>query len=83
MASVPRTVTVSLPPALLREVDLVAESEGRTRSELFREALRQYIRRIERWHEIFAFGEQVAKQRGLSEEDVAKAVKARRRAMAR
>jgi CopG family transcriptional regulator/antitoxin EndoAI len=79
MARDPRTVTVSLPPALLREIDRLAESEGRTRSELFREALRQYMHRIERWDQIFAFGEQVAKERDVTEEDVARAVKARRR----
>lgn len=83
MAREPRTVTVSLPPALLRDVDRLAESEGRTRSELFREALRQYMQRVERWEQIFALGEQVSRERGLSEEDVAKVVKARRRSRRR
>ena len=83
MAPDPRTVTISLPPRLLREVDRLAESEGRSRSELFREALRQYLRRVDRWEEIFAFGERIAEEQGVSEDDVTKAVQARRRSRGR
>ena len=36
-------MSLSLPPALLREAEKVAKREGRTKSELFREALRRYI----------------------------------------
>jgi predicted transcriptional regulator len=39
-----QTMTVSLPPAMVREVDRIRRKEGRTRSELIREALRQYSR---------------------------------------
>ena len=79
MASTRRTVTVSLPPTLIRDIDRLARSEGRTRSELFREAVRQYVRRVERWNQIFAFGEELAKQQRLTEQDVIKAVRQRRR----
>jgi CopG family transcriptional regulator/antitoxin EndoAI len=79
----PRTVTISLPPALARKADRIARSEGRSRSELFREAIRQYLDRVDRWDQIFAFGERVAQERGLSEEDVRRAVKERRRARSR
>ena len=34
---------MSVPTELLRQVDAVAKAEGRTRSELFREAVRQFI----------------------------------------
>ncbi|MBI1847352.1 MAG: ribbon-helix-helix protein, CopG family [Candidatus Rokubacteria bacterium] len=37
------TMTVSLPPAMAREVEAVRRSEHRTRSELVREALRTYF----------------------------------------
>ena len=83
MASTRRTVTVSLPPALIRDVDRLARSEGRTRSELFREAVRQYIRRVERWDQIFAFGEKLAKNRRFTDEDVISAVAERRRSLRR
>ena len=70
----PRTFTISLPPTLARQVDKQASAEGRTRSELFREAVRQYISRRDRWNQIFAYGESVAAERGLAEEDVDRAV---------
>jgi len=78
-----RTVTISLPPELARRVDRVARAEGRSRSELFREALRQYLERQERWKRIFASGEQVARDLAIDEADVLKAVKDRRRSRTR
>jgi len=73
-----RTVTISLPPELARRVDRVARAEGRSRSELFREALRQYLERQERWKRIFATGEQVARDLAIDEAEVLKTVKDRR-----
>ena len=37
-------MTVSLPPAMIRQVEQVRKAEHRTRSELVREALRTYFR---------------------------------------
>ena len=81
--SLPRTVTISLPPALAREVDRVARAERRSRSELLREAFRQYVARLERWERIFAIGTRTARRAGITEADVARAVKERRRARSR
>ncbi len=38
-----RVSSLSLPPTLLREAEQVAKDQGRTTSELFREALRRYL----------------------------------------
>ncbi len=38
-----KKVLIALPPAMLEQVDRVAEAEHRTRSDLVREALRAYI----------------------------------------
>lgn len=38
-----KLITISLPPALLRQAEAVARQEHRTRSELLREALRFYV----------------------------------------
>jgi Arc/MetJ-type ribon-helix-helix transcriptional regulator len=38
-----KTFTVSLPPAMAREIDRAMKAEHRTRSELVREALRIYL----------------------------------------
>ncbi len=45
MTRVTRTVTISLPPEMATELELVRKLEHRTRSELVREALRQYFSR--------------------------------------
>lgn len=70
----PRTITISLPPRLARQVDRIAKQEGRTRSELFREAVRQYIARRDRWEKLFAYGENLRRERSWTEEDVQRAV---------
>lgn len=40
-------VLISLPDKFLEEIDILAEEEQRSRSELIREALRNYIRSLE------------------------------------
>ncbi len=45
------TLTVSLPPELLREAERTAREEKRTKSELVREALRFYIEE-RRWRKL-------------------------------
>jgi predicted transcriptional regulator len=45
MARTTATLTISLPPAMLDEIERVRKREHRTRSELMREALRSYFSR--------------------------------------
>lgn len=73
-----QTITISLPADLAEEVDRLAAEERRTRSELLREAFRQYVERRRRWERIFAAGDGAARERGLTEEAIAAAVKSRR-----
>ena len=75
-----RTVTISLPSELALEVDELAAAEHRTRSELLREAFRQYLNSRKRWEGLLAYGERQAGALGLtSEAAVADAIEARRR----
>lgn len=74
-----KTVTISLPPDLAKRAAKTARSEGRSRSELFREALRQYLARQERWDQIFALGADAARKTRATEADVLRAVDERRR----
>ena len=39
----PKKVLIALPPAMLEQVDYIAQVEHRTRSDLIREALRRYL----------------------------------------
>ena len=43
-----KKVLIALPPSLLAKVDYAAQAECRTRSDLFREALRRYIDNFQR-----------------------------------
>jgi predicted transcriptional regulator len=63
-----RTVTISLPPPMVEELDRVRQREHRTRSELMREALRHYVAASERMRRIPVVdpeqGEDEAAQKG-------------------
>lgn len=65
-----QTVNISLPKKLLKTADSFAKSEFRTRSELFREAIRNYLLRELRLKAIFAYGEQQAKKFKIKESDL-------------
>ncbi|HNR13822.1 MAG TPA: ribbon-helix-helix domain-containing protein [Thermodesulfobacteriota bacterium] len=65
------TVNISFEEGLLSDIDTVAKSESRSRSELLREAARMYIDRKRRWQKIFDYGKALASTKKLSQEDVA------------
>lgn len=77
------TVNISFKEDLLEEIDQIARSESRSRSELIREAARAYIDRKKRWERIFAFGIKQTRNLGLKEEDVEAEVGERRARNAR
>ena len=68
-----RVINISLPDDLLREIDEYAKVERRTRSELFREAARQYIEN-RRWRRLRELGSKTARDLGVSEEDIERIV---------
>ena len=73
-----RVLSLSLPPDLVREAERIAKQEGRTRSELFREALRRYVEE-RRWRGLQRYGAGRARSAGMSEGDVERAVQEFRR----
>lgn len=62
-----KPITVSLPPDLLRETQRAAQEETRTRSELIRDALRQYLA-SRRWQRLRQWGAETAERLGLKTE---------------
>jgi metal-responsive CopG/Arc/MetJ family transcriptional regulator len=76
------TVNISFQESLLADIDRLAKTERRSRSELVREAARLYIERKGRWNRIFAVGEAVAARKRLSQGDVAAEIQAHRRSRA-
>lgn len=73
-----KILSLSLPPALLREAERVAKKEGRTKSELFREALRRYLQE-QRWAELRLYGVQQARKLGIKEAEVERVIEAYRK----
>lgn len=68
-----KILSLSLPPELLREADRVAKKEGRTKSELFREALRRYLQE-RRWAELREYGARQARKLGIRETEVGRLI---------
>lgn len=64
-----RTLSVTLPPDMLKRAQSIAKKESRTMSELVREALRHYERR-NWWDDVNAYGRARAQRRGIGEQDV-------------
>jgi len=62
-----KPITVSLPPGLLRDTERIAKQETRTRSEVIREALQQYIT-SRRWRRLRQWGTEAAERLGLKTE---------------
>lgn len=70
MAEKTSTVNISFREELLSEIDEVARSESRSRSELLREAARLYIERKKRMKSIIASVRKTVSERGITEADV-------------
>jgi len=60
-------MTLSLPPDMVREVEQIIIKENRTKSELFREALRKYIN-DKRWLQIRQWGMKASQELRVSTE---------------
>ncbi len=73
-----KILTLSVPPEMLEELERVAKAESRTKSELFREALREYVSR-RRWRELQAYGRERAQRMGITEADVERLIEEFRR----
>ena len=69
MGRTTKTITFSLPPEMADQVTEIMKSEGRTKSELLREALRRYIEDRE-WRQVLRYGERRAREQGIDPEDV-------------
>jgi len=78
MARITKTVTLSLPPEMDKKISALMKKEGRTRSELLREALRRYMEEQE-WKETLKYGRMRAKEKGITEDQVEDIVDAYRK----
>jgi len=77
------TVNISFDKNLLKEIDKIAKSEYRSRSELIREAARLYIERKEKWKNIFDSFDKIIENQSLTEADVLNEIKGYRKTKVR
>ena len=69
MGRTTKTITISIPPGMDTQIEELMRLEGRTRSELLREALRRYVRDRE-WRELLRYGQRKAWEAGITEEEI-------------
>ena len=63
------SASLTLPPSVLKEVEQLAEREGRTVSDLLQEAVRRYLIQTQ-IRELQSYGRQQSENLGLAEGDV-------------
>jgi CopG family transcriptional regulator/antitoxin EndoAI len=78
MGRVTKTISLSVPPEMEKKIKTLMKEEGRTRSELIREALRRYVEEQE-WKKIYRYGEMKAREKGITEEQVEEIINAHRK----
>ena len=69
MARSTKSITFSVPADMAVRVEEVMRQQGRSRSDLLREALLRYIEECE-WRQVLRYGEQRAREKGIGLEDV-------------
>ncbi|MBI5788734.1 MAG: ribbon-helix-helix protein, CopG family [Candidatus Schekmanbacteria bacterium] len=74
-----KILSISLPPQMLEQTELLAKKWGRTKSELLREALRRFIQE-EEWRELQRYGAGQARKLGIRETDVERLIHEHRQA---
>ena len=63
-----KPITISLPTTILHETERIAKEEVRTRTDVIREALNQYVA-SRRWQRLRQWGAQTAERLQLKTED--------------
>ena len=63
-----KPITISLPAQILRETERIAKEEVRTRTDVIREALNQYVA-SRRWQRLRQWGAQTAERLDLKTEE--------------
>jgi metal-responsive CopG/Arc/MetJ family transcriptional regulator len=69
-----KVINISIPDKLLIEADKIAKEEFRGRSELFREALRNYILERKNLTELYNYGAMQAKKRRITPKNLNKII---------
>jgi len=69
MARTTKIVNFSLPPEICKQMEELAKQRQVSKSQILREALKQYIASERRWQQIRKWGEESAKRLSIRNED--------------
>ena len=69
MARTTKIVNFSLPPEIYKQVEELAKQKETSKSQVLREALKQYVASEKRWQQIRKWGEETTKRLGIKDED--------------
>jgi len=69
MARTTKIVNFSLPLEIYKEVEELAKQKETSRSQVLREALKQYVASERRWQQLRKWGEETTKRLGIKDED--------------
>jgi metal-responsive CopG/Arc/MetJ family transcriptional regulator len=69
------TINLTFDDDLIKQIDLIANNESLTRTDLIYNSVKMYINRKQKLQELFAYGECVALRNNFTEEDVMEEIK--------
>lgn len=69
MTRTTKIVNFSLPPEIYKEVEDLARQRETSRSQVLREALKQYVASERRWQQLRKWGQETTKRLGIKDED--------------
>lgn len=66
-----KVLSLSVSPEIAEELDIIAKTESKNRSELFKEMFKTYKESLaeREWRELFDFGEETAKRYSIKNEE--------------
>ena len=64
------TINLAFEDDFVKQIDLIANNESITRTDLIYNSIKMYISRKQKLQELFAYGESVAAKNNFTEEDV-------------
>ena len=66
-----KVLSLSVPPEMARELDNMARTEEKSRSEIFRDMFKTYKESLaeREWRELFSFGKETAKRFKIKDEE--------------
>jgi len=66
-----KVLSLSVPPEMARELDNIARTEDKSRSEIFKDMFKNYKESVaeREWRELFSFGKETAKRFKIKDEE--------------